>query len=96
MVGIDKIEDREQLRQVAQLLDRENEKLHEKVRAQALEIARLKGQELSGSQLEIAYLKELLAQRERALFAEKSKKRSRGKRVADPASDETSRALVAV
>ena len=56
MVGIDKIEDREQLRQVAQLLDRENEKLHEKVRAQALEIARLKGQELSGSQLEIAYL----------------------------------------
>ena len=77
MVGIDKIEDREQLRQVAQLLDRENEKLHEKVRAQALEIARLKGQELSGSQLEIAYLKELLAKRDRALFSEKSEKRPR-------------------
>jgi transposase len=89
MVGIDKIEDREQLRQVAQLLDRENEKLHEKVRAQALEIAKLKGQDLSGSQLEIAYLKELLAQRERALFAEKSEKRSRGKSAADPESDDT-------
>lgn len=91
MVGIDKIEDREQLRQVAQLLGRENEKLHEKVRSLSLELAELKGLGLSGSQLEIAYLKELLAQRERALFAEKSEKRSRGKGAADPQADETPR-----
>ncbi len=89
MVGIDKIEDKDQLRQVAQLLDRENEKLHAKVRELAQRIAELEGAPLSGGQHELAYLKELLAQRERALFAEKSEKRSRGKRVADPASDET-------
>ena len=88
MVGIDKIEDKDQLRQVAQLLDRENEKLHAKVRELARRIAELEGVDLSGSQLEIAYLKELLAQRERALFAEKSEKRPRGKTDAAPEFEE--------
>jgi transposase len=76
MVGIDEIKDAEQLRQVAQLLDRENAKLHEKVRELARRIAELEGRDLAGSQLELAYLKELLAARERALFGAKSEKRA--------------------
>ena len=88
MVGIDDIKDQDQLRQVAHLLDRENEKLHAKVRELARRIAELEGVALSGSQLEIAYLKELLAQRERALFAEKSEKRPRVTSTATPAPEE--------
>jgi transposase len=77
MTKVDEIRDADVLRQAALLLERENATLHGKVREQAREIARLKGLDLSGSQLEIAYLRELLAQRERALFAEKSEKRPR-------------------
>jgi transposase len=75
MVDIEHIDDREQLRQVALLLDRENQKLHDKIRALAAEIAKLKGQSGEAAQLELAYLRELLAARERALFAEKSERR---------------------
>lgn len=77
MVDIEQISDPRQLRQVALLLDRENEKLHEKVRELSREIARLQGQDVAGSQLELSYLKELLAQRERALYAAKSERRPR-------------------
>jgi transposase len=87
MVGIDEIRDQEQLRQVAHLLDRENEKLHAKVLELVQRIAELEGVPLAGLQHELAYLKELLAQRERALFSEKSEKRSRGKSEPGPESE---------
>ena len=75
MISIEKIEDRDQLRQVALLLDRENHKLHDKIRTLAAEIAALKGQ--AGSQHELGYLQELLAARERSLFGDSSERRPR-------------------
>jgi len=75
MTRVDEITDPAQLRQVALLLDRENAKLHDKIRELAAELARLKGQEGSLAQLELSYLRELLSQRERALFGEKSERR---------------------
>lgn len=77
MLPIEQIEDRDQLRTVALLLDRENQKLHAKIQALAVEIAQLKGQDLSGSQIELAYLRELLAAREQALFGDSSERRPR-------------------
>lgn len=76
MTRVEEITDPAQLRQVALLLDRENAKLHDKIRELAAELARLKGQEGSLAQLELSYLKEILSQRERALFGEKSERRT--------------------
>ena len=76
MTRVEEITDPAQLRQVALLLDRENAKLHDKIRELAAELARLKGQEGSLAQLELSYLQELLSQRERALFSEKSERRT--------------------
>lgn len=77
MISIERIEDRDQLRQVALLLDRENHQLHDKIRALAAENALLKGQDLAGSQRELGYLQELLTARERALFGDSSERRPR-------------------
>jgi len=63
------------LRQVAVLLERENTTLHAKLRALAEELARLRGDTLPTAQHELAFLKELLAQRERALFGPSSEQR---------------------
>lgn len=77
MLPIDRIDDREQLRSVALLLDRENRKLHEKIESLTAEIAKLKGLDVSAPQLELACLRELLASRERELFCESSERRPR-------------------
>lgn len=66
------------LRQVAVLLERENEKLHAKVQALTHELARLRGgDDASAAERQLAFLKELLAQRERALFGSSSEQRPR-------------------
>jgi len=78
VVRIEREQDIEVLRQVALLQDREIQKLHDRITRLALEVARLKGQD--GPQalaLELEHLKELLAQRERALFGDSSEKRPR-------------------
>jgi transposase len=63
------------LRHAALLLDRENH-LHEKIKTLLAENARLRGEEGTGLQHELAFLQELLAQRNRALFGPSSEKRA--------------------
>ena len=65
------------LRQVAVLLERENEKLHAKVQALTHELARLRGHDASAAERQLAFLTELLAQREQALFGPSSEQRPR-------------------
>lgn len=77
MIEIEREQDVEVLRQVAVLLDRENQRLHEKLHKLTLELARLKGADAATLQLEIDQLQELLAQRERRLFGLSSEKRPR-------------------
>jgi transposase len=77
MLRIEQITDNDTLRQAALLLDRENRRLHDKIRELAEEIARLKGQDASAAQLQLEFLKELLARREHALFGDKSERRGR-------------------
>ncbi len=77
MLCLDEIRDPELLRQVAVLLERENEKLHTKVQTLAAELARLRGDVALSAQHEREFLKELLAQRERALFSASSERRPR-------------------
>lgn len=76
MLRIEQIEDIETLRQAALLLDRENQRLHDKVKSLLAEIVRLRGQDTSKLQLELEFLQELLAQRNRALFGESSERRA--------------------
>jgi transposase len=64
------------LRQVAVLRERENTTLHARLHALAEELARLRGSALT-AQHELAFLQELLAQRERALFGASSEHRPR-------------------
>jgi transposase len=70
------IRDPEVLRQAAVLLERENATLHAKVQALTAELARLRGEPDAALQRELAFLKELLAQRERALFGASSERRA--------------------
>ncbi|MGH8697533.1 MAG: IS66 family transposase [Burkholderiales bacterium] len=65
------------LRQVAVLLERENDKLHTKLKTLTAELARLRGDARPAVELELEFLKELLAQRERALFGASSEQRPR-------------------
>src|SRR6202165_1215563 len=65
------------LRQVAVLLERENDKLHAKLQTLTAELARLRGNARPAAELELEFLKELLAQRERALFGASSEQRPR-------------------
>jgi transposase len=74
---VQEIRDPEMLRQAAVLLERENAKLHAKLRALVEELARLRGDALLTAQHELAFLKELLAQREHALFGPSSEQRPR-------------------
>ena len=78
MLRIEQIEDKDALKQAALLLDRENQRLHQKVVELTQEIARLKGTDASTAQLQLAFLKELLAKREQALFGDKSERRIGG------------------
>ena len=84
MLCLDEIRDPELLRQVAVLLERENEKLHTKVQTLAAELARLRGDVALSAQHELEFLKELLAQRERALFSASSERRPRAETTEPP------------
>jgi transposase len=77
VLRLDAIRDPELLRQVAVLLERENDKLHAKLQALTTELARLRGDARPAAELELEFLKELLAQRERALFGASSEQRPR-------------------
>src|SRR2546422_5678695 len=74
---IERISDVDTLRKVAVLLDRQVRTLSAHVRDLVEENARLKGQDARAIQREIEALKELLAQRERVIFAEKTEQRPR-------------------
>jgi transposase len=73
---LEQIQDPELLRQAARLLDRENHRLHEKVKTLLAEIARLRGEDSAVFQHELTFLQELLAQRNQALFGPSSEKRT--------------------
>ena len=75
MVDIRSEHDIETVRQVALLLDRENERLIEDNKRLRRENASLQGLSLSQAQIELDLTKEILAQRERALFGRSSEKR---------------------
>jgi transposase len=77
VLRLDAIRDPEMLRQVAVLLERENDKLHAKLQTLTAELARLRGDARPAAELELEFLKELLAQRERALFGASSEQRPR-------------------
>lgn len=75
MLRIEQIQDIDTLRQAAILLDRENQRLHDKIKTLLAEIAQLRGEDTSKLQRELEFLQELLAQRNQALFGESSEKR---------------------
>lgn len=77
MRSVQEIQDPEMLRRVAVLLERENTKLHARLHDLAQEVARLRGEAPLTLQRELAFLQELLAQRERALFGASSEQRPR-------------------
>lgn len=77
MIRIETEQNIEILRQVARLLFRENEALHERLRKLTAEKLRLQGADAQALQLEIDQLQELLARREREIFGESSEKRPR-------------------
>ena len=86
MLRLDEIRDPELVRQVAVLLERENEKLHAKLQSLIAELARLRGEAAVTPQHELEFLKELLAQRERALFSASSERHPRPKAEEPPTS----------
>jgi len=67
---LEQIQDPELLRQAARLLDRENHRLHEKIKMLLAELARLRGEDSAALQHELTFLQELLAQRNQALFVD--------------------------
>ena len=77
MLRLEAIRDPEILRQIAKLLERENEKLHTKLQGLTRELSHLRGDAAGAAQRQFDALKEILAQRERALFDASSEKRSR-------------------
>jgi transposase len=75
VIRIETEHDIEILRQVARLLDREVQALHQRIQKLVSEIVRLRGGDASALQLELEQLQELLARREQALFGDSSEKR---------------------
>jgi transposase len=67
----------ETLRQVAMLLERENSRLHSRLQELSEKLARAEGKDAASLQLEIAHLKETLADRNRAIFGPSSEIRPR-------------------
>ncbi|HEY4593155.1 MAG TPA: hypothetical protein VIJ61_12150, partial [Thermoanaerobaculia bacterium] len=82
MIRIETEQNIEVLREVARLLWRELEALHERLRKLTAEKLRLQGADAQALQLEIDQLKELLARREREIFGDSSEKRPRPAREA--------------
>jgi transposase len=77
VLRIEEIHDADVLRQVAVLLERENQRLHDRLQHLTAELAQLRGQDATAAQVHLEFLTELLAQRERALFSDSSEKRRR-------------------
>jgi transposase len=77
VLRLDEIRDPALLRQVAVLLERENDKLRTKLQRLLTELAALRGEAAVTAQRELDVLTELLAQRERALFGPSSDRRPR-------------------
>ena len=77
MVDVAKESNLEIIRQVAQLLQKENSTLWERVEKLMAEVSELKGETPEQLELELASLRELLAARERQLFGKSSEKRPR-------------------
>jgi len=75
VVRIEAERDIERLRQVALLLQSENDRLHRRLQELVSELAKLQGKDAVDLQLEIALLQEQLVARTRALFAPSSEKR---------------------
>ena len=67
--------DIERLRQAALLPEQENERLFQRLERLAGELREARGDEAQSLQLEIAHLKEQLASRTKALFADSSERR---------------------
>jgi len=65
------------MRQVAVLLERENDRLHAQLTALTRELSQLRGEDARAAQRQLEALKEILAQREQALFGDSSEKRPR-------------------
>jgi transposase len=85
VLRIEEIHDADTLRQVAVLLERENTRLHDRLQQLTTELAHLRGEDAAAAQIHLDFLRELLAQRERALFGDSSEKRPRTEAPADPA-----------
>lgn len=80
MVRIEQITDLDTARQVAQLLEKENARLHARLQALALENAALRGQEGQEQyQLEVVRLQEQMAALNKKLFAASSEKQKHSK-----------------
>jgi len=66
MLHIDQVQDSTTLREIARLLERENDRLHDQVRTLVAEITRLRGDDPSRLQQELALLERLLEERKSA------------------------------
>ncbi len=78
MIDVSKETDIERLRQVAQLLMAENDRLHRRLQGLVQQLAQATGEEADQLQLELDQLREQLAQRNQALFGTSSEKRGQG------------------
>ncbi|MBM3317119.1 MAG: transposase [Candidatus Eisenbacteria bacterium] len=74
---IEQEHDIEVLRQVARLLEKENQRLHERLRVLVAELETLKGAEAGRLQLEIELLQQALARQRQALFGGSSERQGR-------------------
>lgn len=79
MLRLDREKDPEVLRQAAQLLERENQRLTAKVVELTRQLLASQGKDAAELQLRLAELEQQLAQRNHALFAPSSEKRARSK-----------------
>jgi transposase len=78
MVSIERERDPEVLRQVDKLLDHENKRLHEKLRAAIEENLKLKNADPSKLQLELLRLQELVNKQRHAIFGDSSERSPAG------------------
>jgi transposase len=85
VLRLETIRDADVLRQIAVLLERENDRLHAKLTALTRELSQLRGEDASAAQRQLEALKEILAHREHALFGDSSEKRPPPPTAAAPA-----------
>jgi transposase len=75
VLRLDQIRDLDTMRQVAVLLEQENDRLHVKLTALTRELSALRGDGARAAQRQLEALQEILAHREHALFGASSEKR---------------------